>query len=133
MASNRGLPAPPSDPGEDWARAIAEMTGDADVTDGAAAGGITAGEATAGEVTAGEVTAGEVTAGDTAIVEPSPELAHGRHQRIMLAAILGLATILVGAFGVWAAVAAHSLRASAADANRGRSAGRGRGEHDLFV
>lgn len=139
MTSNRGLPTAPSDPGEDWARAIAEMTGDAEATNGAAAGATSGtnvttvdapagdasgaagagGEVTAGETAAGEVTAGEVTAGDTAAVERNPEPPPGRQlQRMVLAAVLGAATVIVGAFGIWAAVAAHSLRASAADANR---------------
>jgi Mce-associated membrane protein len=216
VASKRGLPVAPSDPGEDWARAIAEMTGEAEATDGAAAettsgaavataeatasaasaaatrtdgtvspadsdpdaaagqnavadtgpSEVSAGEATAEETTAGEATAGEATAADVAareaeaeettagettaettagtttaadvaareptagetspggavVAEPKakPELAPGRRQRqrLVLAAMLGAATVVVGAVGIWAAVAAHSLRASAADANR---------------
>jgi Mce-associated membrane protein len=181
VTSNRRLPPAPSDPGADWARAIAEMTGDAEATAGATAeaingAGVTTGEAPAsgagmrsaavttrgagrtsqdadgtdvpadadpdaaarhtavtdagasdisvGEITAGETAAGQTAAGqtaaeDTAVVEGKPEQPPGRQlQRTVLTAVLGVAIVVVGAFGIWAAVAAHSLRASAADANR---------------
>ena len=36
---------------------------------------------------------------------------------VLLLLVLGVATVLIGGFGVWAAVAAHSLRTAAASAN----------------
>ncbi len=157
MSSNRGLPAAPSDPGEDWARAIAEMTGDGEATNSAAARAANGAEATTAEAPASGtgvtsagsaasgagrtsnrpdgtlapvgadlgVAAADTAAGDAAdtaagntAAESYPHTATGRRPRMVLAAVLGVATVVVGSFGIWAAVAAHSLRASAADANR---------------
>jgi Mce-associated membrane protein len=42
--------------------------------------------------------------------------ARGRRPRLVLVA-LGVATVLLGGFGIWATVAAHSLRTAAASAN----------------
>ncbi len=54
------------------------------------------------------------------VAEPAPaageSLSH-RRKRTVLAAICGAATIVIGSLGIWAAVAAHDLRASAAAAN----------------
>jgi Mce-associated membrane protein len=50
-----------------------------------------------------------------AVAAPEAGLARGRRARTLL--VLSAATVVIGAFGIWAAVAAHGLRASAADAN----------------
>jgi len=102
------------DPNADWARAIAEMTADpgvevADIAD-------VADVADASE---------EVTVPDEGTAEsPPPEAppatadaVRGPRTRRAVIAALGVATIVVGSLGIWAAVAAHDLRASASTAN----------------
>jgi Mce-associated membrane protein len=99
------------DPNADWARAIAEMTADAgaevaDVADLADA-------------------SQEVAATDEAPAQSPPEEAppaavgagpRPRARRAVVA-ILGVATVVIGSLGIWAAVSAHDLRASASSAN----------------
>lgn len=46
-----------------------------------------------------------------------PQLEAGSRRRVVVAALLGAATIVLGSFGIWAIASAHGLRASAADAN----------------
>ncbi len=96
------------DPNADWARAIAEMTADpkAAVT-GVADGGQEVSEPD--ERPDGSPAPERSTAGDAA--RPA-----GR-ARTVVVAILGVATVVIGALSIWAAVAAHGLRASAASAN----------------
>jgi Mce-associated membrane protein len=96
------------DPNADWARAIAEMTAEpgAEATD--------VGEGSS-----------EVIAPDDAPAESSPEetqpaeagTIRSPQPRRVVVAILGAATIVVGSLGIWAAVSAHDLRASASSAN----------------
>jgi Mce-associated membrane protein len=97
------------DPNADWARAIAEMTGEPkaeapDVADGSQ------------EVTASD----EVRAESLPLEAPAAAATAGRgagRARTAIVAMLGLAAIIVGSLGIWAAVAAHDLRASTASAN----------------
>jgi Mce-associated membrane protein len=104
--SSAGTPIP--DPNAEWARAIAEMTADpktdvANIADGSQ----------------------EVSVpGDGLAGSPPPEAAPAAagpsgagRGRTLVAAMLGGATIVVGSLGIWAAVAGHDLRASAASAN----------------
>ncbi|MGO8958386.1 MAG: hypothetical protein ACLQFR_13590 [Streptosporangiaceae bacterium] len=154
MTSSPSSPPAPTDPGEDWARAIAEMTRAAEVARGEVARGEVArgGEAAgtsvglagggadlaaaridddadaaavarrAADSSAETARAGDSSAGDgpavgaalAAATQPGP--AAGRRRRVALAAI-GAATVVIGSLGIWAAVAAHDLRTSAADAN----------------
>jgi Mce-associated membrane protein len=41
----------------------------------------------------------------------------GSRRRALVLAVIGVATVLAGAFGIWAAIAGHSLRSAAASAN----------------
>jgi Mce-associated membrane protein len=96
------------DPNAEWARAIAEMTADpeaamTDVADGSQ------------EVSAPEDKP-EVSPPADAPARAAGKLAAGRSRTVVLAT-LSAATIVIGALGIWAAVAAHSLRTSAASAN----------------
>ncbi len=132
MTSKPDVPPAPSDPGEDWARAIAEMTGDrearnatADVaSNGADAAANAAAAAADGTgvpanrtgVPANGTVVGVGSTDAAAAAAPEPGPAPGRRTRTLL--VLSAATVLIGALGIWAAVAAHGLRASAADANR---------------
>jgi Mce-associated membrane protein len=50
------------------------------------------------------------------VAQPADADARPR-RRMVVPALLGLATIIAGGFGIWAAVASHSLRATAANAN----------------
>lgn len=108
--SSTGAQAP--DPNADWARALAEMTADpkADVA------GIADGSQ---EVSAPEDGALPLPEGSAAAADAGAAgRAHaGRRGRTAATAMLGVATIVVGSLGIWAAVAAHDLRASAASAN----------------
>jgi Mce-associated membrane protein len=104
------------DPNADWARAIAEMTA--------------APEAEAADIADGspEVAAPDDVPADSPPPDAAPEAAReaapeaaaegrrGRPRAVMVAA-LGVATIVVGSLGIWAAVAAHDLRASTSSAN----------------
>jgi len=98
------------DPNADWARAIAEMTAEpgAEVADVADA---------SSEVTAPEDAPAESSHAET----PPAVLGRGRGRRARtrtsVVAALGVATIIVGSLGIWAAVSAHDLRASASSAN----------------
>jgi Mce-associated membrane protein len=104
--SSTGAQVP--DPNADWARAIAEMTADptAQATD--AADG-------SQEVS----TPREVPAESTPQEAPAAVPTAGRagRPRTAIVAMLGVATIVVGSLGIWAAVAGHDLRASSASAN----------------
>lgn len=99
------------DPNADWARAIAEMT--------------SAPEADAAEVahdhevsSPGDDTPDESTAGSFQS-DGSPKMTAGSpvRSRAVVVAILGVAAVVIGSLGVWAAAAAHSLRSAAANAN----------------
>ena len=122
-----------SDPGEDWARAIAEMTANgtdvADNPDGVRGNdlGVTADGAVVPADGAVVPADGEVATGARIDAEADPEAsgtpaappgpAAARRPRMALAAVLGAATIVIGSLGIWAAVAANGLRASSANAN----------------
>jgi len=47
----------------------------------------------------------------------SPDAEAGSRRRLVVAALLGAATIALGSFGTWAIVSANGLRSAAADAN----------------
>ena len=96
------------DPNADWARAIAEMTAEprAEVTDVADV---------SQEVTAPDEVPAESSAEETPPATVGAK--RGRRARRSVVAALSVATILVGSLGIWAAVAAHDLRASASSAN----------------
>ncbi len=51
----------------------------------------------------------DVPAGDRGAARP--------RRRVVLVAVLGAATVVLGAFGIWATVTAHDLRAAAASSN----------------
>jgi Mce-associated membrane protein len=116
-----------SDPNADWARAIAEMTtipeaaaGDVAQPDGAVSliDEPTADENTAHGNTAQESTGQEsIDRGVGADSSPTPHARPAGRSRVAIAAMLSGATILVGSLGIWATVAAHHARATAADAN----------------
>ncbi len=116
MTTNPGIRAAADDPGEDWARAIAEMTadGEAETAHTEHAPGSASAPAPVAEPAPGSASA------PAPVAEPATaagkSLSH-RRKRTVLAAICGAATIVIGSLGIWAAVAAHDLRASAAAAN----------------
>ena len=127
MTRTPGIPAAPSDPGEDWARAIAEMTGAGEVTGAGVAGAVATSVAAAvadpaapDQASASDPAAGAVAAADIAdikAVTPDRDVAPERRSRIALA-LISVATVVIGVLGIWGAVAAHDLRASAASANQ---------------
>jgi len=96
------------DPNAEWARAIADMTADpkAAVTEVAEGGA---------EVSALEDGPAESPAVDAPA--QTAEAGPAWRSRTAVLAALSVATIVIGALGIWAAVAAHSLRSSAAGAN----------------
>jgi len=100
MTGNSGGAQRP-DPNADWARAIAEMTA--------------APEAAA----TGVAQPGDVTVPDELSADPGPGTTAGPsgRPRVAIAAVLGIATIVIGTLGIWAAVAAHNLHAASANAN----------------
>ena len=110
------------DPNADWARAIAELTAvpEAAASDVAQPGRAVSlpDESSADENTAQENTGQENTSGSVR-ADGSPGAATGPagRSRVAIAAMLGVATIVIGSLGIWAAVAAHNARATAADAN----------------
>lgn len=96
------------DPNADWARAIAEMTAEPDTDLAEAADG------------SPEVTVPDDEAADSPPPEAPAAAAPARRAgraRTVIAAVLGAATIVIGSLGIWAALAAHDLRSSAASAN----------------
>src|SRR5262245_60598434 len=101
-----------SDPNADWARAIADMTAapEADTADIAEGSGEVG---SADEHRPEENTASGLPADGAREATAGPA---GR-SRTAIVAMLGVATIVVGSLGVWAAVAAHNLRGAAANAN----------------
>jgi Mce-associated membrane protein len=104
------------DPNADWARAIAEMTTDpeVEVTD------VTDVAHDSQELAARDDVPAEGPPEETLPATALPAVAaarRGRRPRAAAVAILGVATIVVGSLGIWAAVAAHGLRASASSAN----------------
>ena len=106
MSASSGATHRP-DPNAEWARAIAEVTAaaEADAGDIAPGGeGVSSSENTAAASSPAATSLGH-TAG-----------AAGR-SRAAIVAILCVATIAVGSFGIWATVAAHNLRTAAAGAN----------------
>jgi Mce-associated membrane protein len=96
------------DPNADWARAIADMTADPETLATEVADG-------SPEVSAPENRPAESPAAPAPAKKPRAEPAW--RSRTVVLAVLSVATIVVGAVGIWAAVAAHSLRSSAASAN----------------
>ena len=98
---------------------VVPVDADSDVAAGdTAVADAAAGDTAAADSSAGDTAAADTSAEDTAAAQSRPATGAGRRARMMLAAVLGAAIIVVGSFGIWAAVAAHNLRASAADANR---------------
>lgn len=96
------------DPNADWARAIAEMTEDP--------------KAAAAEIADGdqEVSVPDDGRAVSAQPEAGPEelgAGAGGRARTVVVAVLGVATIVIGSLGIWAAVAAHDRRAAAESAN----------------
>jgi Mce-associated membrane protein len=106
MSASSGATHRP-DPNAEWARAIAEVTA--------------AAEADAGDVTpgGGEVSSSENTTAASSPPASSPEQTAGAagRSRAAIVAILGVATIAIASFGIWATVAVHNLRTAAATAN----------------
>jgi Mce-associated membrane protein len=101
-----------SDPNADWARAIAEMTAapEAEAADIAPGGGDVSSPA---EDAPAENTAGSPPPGGPRGSTAGPA---GR-SRTAIVAVLGVAIVIIGSLGIWAAVAAHGLRTAAAGAN----------------
>jgi Mce-associated membrane protein len=101
-----------SDPNADWARAIAEMTAapEADAADLAPG---------AGDVGSPEEDAPEQGASSSFPAEGAQSATTGPagRSRAAIVAGLGVAIAVIGSLGVWAAVAAHGSRATAATAN----------------
>lgn len=108
MAQQSSTGAQIPDPNADWARAIAEMT---------AASGAEAADVAGGSQ---EVAAPDDVPAESPPPDAAPEEAvagRGGRPRAVVVAALGVATIVVGSLGIWAAVAAHDLRASTSSAN----------------
>jgi Mce-associated membrane protein len=106
-----------SDPNADWARAIAEMTAapEAEAADVAQRDG----KVGSPDEAAPNLTTADGNTDDSFPAKgprPAAAGAAGR-SRTVLASVLGVATIIFGSLGIWAAVAAHNLRAAAANAN----------------
>jgi len=122
-SGNPDMPAAPGDPAEDWARAIAEMTGNGTEVTGSRSGVtatcIDADEDADAAATDADAAATDAhgAATDAAAAPAQSGSAAGGRPRLALAAMLGAAIVVIGGFGIWAAVAAHDLRASATDAN----------------
>src|SRR5258708_34192117 len=100
-----------SDPNADWARAIAEMTA-APETDAA-------GIAPGGGVSSPAEDAPEenTTGGLPAEGVPGATAGPAGRSRTAIVAVLGVAIVVIGSLGIWAAVAAHGLRTAAAVAH----------------
>ena len=101
-----------TDPNADWARAIAEMTAapeanTADIAEGSR------------EVGSADEHPPEENAASGLPADGAREATAGPAGRSRAATVtmLGVATIVIGGLGVWAAVAAHNLRGAAANAN----------------
>jgi len=101
-----------SDPNADWARAIAEMTAAPEADAGDLAQG-------AGDVTAPEEGAQEESTSSSFLADGAQTATTGpaRRSRAAIVAGLGVAIVVIGSLGVWAAVAAHGSRAAATSAN----------------
>jgi len=101
-----------SDPNADWARAIAEMTAApaAEAADIAPdAGDVSSPDEDEPEENTADSFLGVGTQG--AIAGPA-----GR-SRSAIVAVLGVAIVVIGSLGIWAAIAAHGLRSADASAN----------------
>ena len=101
-----------SDPNADWARAIAEMTAapEADAGDIVPGGGdVSSPDEGAPE----ENAAGSFPAGGPQGATAGP----AARSRTAIVAVFGVAIVVIGTLGIWAAVAAHGLRTAAASAN----------------
>lgn len=100
-----------SDPNADWARAIAEMTAAPEAN----AGDIAPGD----DVSSPDEDAPEENAAASFPTEGPQGATAGPagRSRTAIVAVLGVAIVVIGSLGIWAAVAAHGLRAAAASAN----------------
>jgi Mce-associated membrane protein len=100
-----------SDPNADWARAIAEMT----AAPGADAADVAPGS---GDVSSpDEDTQEESISGRPADGPQRATAGPAGRSHAAIVAVLGVAIAAIGSLGIWAAVAAHGLRAAAASAN----------------
>ena len=114
MTQQSSADAQTPDPNADWARALAEMTADPKADAAGIADSSQEVSAPEDEAAARSLPEGSAVAADAG----AAGRAHaGGRKRTAVAAILGVATIVVGSLGIWAAVAAHDLRTSAARAN----------------